>query len=304
MRTSALRALAALVLLVAAAPAHAADHAAAQVPAGPEPAVLRVMTFNIHAGHGDLGRVAGVITAADPDVVALQEVAVRWNEESGFADQATELAAATGMEVRFGPIYRLPGATPSDPEREFGVAILSRLPILDWENRLLTRLSTQEEGPPRPMPGFLLVTVDVGGHPVEVFSTHLDYRPDPSVRQRQVMDMLAAVEAASHPVLLMGDMNAQPHAPELQPLFAALTDTWGLAVEDQRADRDARADRPTDPDAAGEPSPGHTFPADAPARRIDYVLVSAGFRVLRTRVVSTDASDHRPVVVELALTPG
>ncbi|GMV04880.1 MAG: metal-dependent hydrolase [Gemmatimonadota bacterium] len=301
MRTSALRAVAALVLLVAVAPAHAADRAAAQVPAGPEPAVLRVMTFNIHAGHGDVGRVAGVITAADPDVVALQEVAVHWNEESGFADQATELAEATGMEVRFGPIYRLPGATPSDPEREFGVAILSRLPVLGSENRLITRLSTQEEGPPRPMPGFLLATVDVGGHPVEVFSTHLDYRPDPAVRHRQVMDMLAEVEAASHPVLLMGDMNAQPHAPELQPLFAALTDTWGLGLEDRGT---ARADRPADPDAAGEPSPGYTFPADAPARRIDYVLMSAGFRVLRTRVVSTDASDHRPVVVELALTPG
>jgi endonuclease/exonuclease/phosphatase family metal-dependent hydrolase len=87
-----------LVLLVA---------AAAQPPGH-----LRVMTFNIHAGHGNLARVAAVIRGASPDLVALQEVDVHWDARSGFVDQARALAEATGMDVRFAPIYRLPGATP------------------------------------------------------------------------------------------------------------------------------------------------------------------------------------------------
>jgi len=40
------------------------------------PTTLRVMTFNIHAGHGDLTRTAAVIRESHADVVALQEVDV------------------------------------------------------------------------------------------------------------------------------------------------------------------------------------------------------------------------------------
>ena len=50
------------------------------------------------------------------------------------------------------------------------MAILSRLPIRSWENRSISRLSTQGEEAPRPMPGFLQVTVAVG---VDVVSPHL-----------------------------------------------------------------------------------------------------------------------------------
>ena len=262
------------------------------------PPALRVMSFNIHAGHGDLSRAAGVIRALRPDVVALQEVDVRWGERSGFADQATELAEATGMDVAFAPIYTLPGATPGDLPREYGVAILSRLPILVRENHLLTRLSTQEGdgAEPRPMSGLLLVTVDVAGYPVHVLSTHLDYRPDPSVRATQALEMRALVDAAPHPVILMGDLNAAPDAPEIQPLFGALRDAWTAAPVHRATEEEGSEG------AEAPPPRGYTYPASAPARRIDYVLVGPSFRVVRSWVVSTDASDHHPVLAEVELT--
>jgi len=253
--------------------------------AGPPPAAtaLRVMTFNIHAGHGDVAHTAAVIREANPDVVALQEVDVHWGERSDFQDQASELAAATGMDVRFGPIYRLPGATPEAPMREYGVAILSRVPIATWQNHAITRLSTQGDEPPLPMPGFLQVTVVVGGQGVDVFSTHLDFRPDPEIRRAQVADMLAVLKQGDRPAILMGDLNAGPEAEELEPLFRGLGDAW------LQAELDASA--------------GHTYPADQPTKRIDYVLVSPALRVLGARVMPTDASDHRPVVAELEI-PG
>jgi len=285
------------VLLALTVLALAPTAAAAQAPAPVLGPVLRVMTFNIHAGHGDVDRVADVIASLRPDVVALQEVDVHWGPRSDFADQAALLAEATGMEVRFAPIYRLPGATPADLDREYGVALLSRLPVLAWENHLLTRLSTVEEGPPRRMPGLLLATLDAGGHPLHVVSTHLDFRPDPSVRATQVLEMRTLVDAATHPLLLLGDLNAPPDAPELQPLFGALTDTWGTGVEDRDGDGGT-------PGVGRAPSPGYTYPSDAPTRRIDYVLASPGFRVLRTWVVVTDASDHHPVMAEVELLPG
>ena len=254
--------------------------ACARLRGGPSEVPLRVMSFNIAYGHGDLEGIAKAIRASAPDVVALQEVDVHWDRRSGFADQALELAKRLQLQVRFAPIYRLPGASASAAPREFGVALLSRHPISAFRNHTLARLSTLPgaSSVPSPLPGFLEATIEVGGKEVRVFNTHTDYRPDPRVRQQQVAEMLAYIGKATKPTLLLGDLNAPPNAPELQPLLKALRDVW--------------------PGSAGL---GFTYPATNPVRRIDYVLTSEHFRVKRAWVPPTVASDHRPVVADLAL---
>lgn len=240
---------------------------------------LRVMTYNIRSGNGDLAGTAAAIRAESPDVVALQEVDVHWAARSAFADQATELGRRLGMQVRFAPIYHVDCA--GAPPREFGVALLSRYAITAFRNDTLTRLSTQDAHPvPTRMPGLLDATIDVHGTAVRVFDTHLDYRRDPAVRRAQVAEMLARIDAVSGPTLVFGDMNATPAAPELEPLRARLHDAW---------------------DASN--GPGFTYPAEAPTERIDYVLVSGDFEVRRATVPATEASDHRPVVADLVLEP-
>jgi endonuclease/exonuclease/phosphatase family metal-dependent hydrolase len=244
----------------------------------PDVAWLRVMSFNIAAGNGNLTGIADVIRGESPDVVALQEVDVHWSARSGFADQAADLSRLLGMHVRFAPIYSLPPLQPGQPRREYGVALLSRFPVVAWSNDTLTRLSTQDSLPaPRRMPGLLSATVDVRGTRVRVYSTHTDYRPDPRVRAMQNAEMLALIARSPLPTILVGDLNAPPSAPELQPLFARLLDAWSVSGGD-----------------------GFTYPAGNPVRRIDYVLTSQHFRAIAARVPPTTASDHRPVVVELA----
>lgn len=240
---------------------------------------LRVMSYNIRSGNGNLDGTADAIRASAPDVVALQEVDVHWAARSGFADQASALGERLGMQVRFAHIYELAPMSAAQPPREFGVALLSRYPIVQWRNGTLTRLSTQQANPvPTPMPGLLAATVNVRGTPVRVFNTHLDYRSDPRVREQQIAEMLADIGVPSVPTIVFGDMNAKPDALELQPLLRRLRDTW--------------------PAAAG---PGFTYPAEAPSERIDYVLVSPHFIVRAASVPATEASDHRPVVVDLVL---
>lgn len=252
-----------------------AHRAAAQLP----PVGLRVMTYNIQAGGGNLDSIAEVIRSSGATVVALQEVDVHWDKRSGFADQATELATTLGLQMRFAPIYRLPGADSTSPPREYGVALLSRYPIVAFTNHAITRLSTQgNTSSPTPMPGFLEATIDVRGWRVRVLNTHLDYRGDPSVRGQQVSESLEIIGDSTTPILMFGDLNAVPVAPELQPLFARLRDGW--------------------PTTAGT---GYTYPAVNPVRRIDYVLASQHFRVIYARVPDTRASDHRPVIMDLVL---
>lgn len=249
-----------------------------QPAAGGQP--LRVMTYNIQYGNEGLDSVIAVINAEKPDIVGLQELDVHWSERSRFVNQIELLAKGTGMQYRFAPIYQMPGSGPSTPQREFGVGILSRYPIVAFKNHLITRLSTQEENPvPAKKPGFLEATLDVNGTIVHVYNVHLDYRRDPLVRSMQVTEMLAIIGDIMGPTLLFGDLNARPDAPELALLFQKFHDTW--------------------PAANG---PGLTMPAKNPAGKIDFVLMSDGFRVQRARVPQVYASDHFPVAVDLLLT--
>lgn len=268
---------AAAVLLAATAPA-ATAHAGA--PGSRAPAVpLRVATYNIHAGAGqdqvfDLDRTAAALRGLRADVIGLQEVDVHWGARSAFADEARALAEKLRMRVFFAPIYDLEPAGEDGERRRFGVAVLSRHPVLHAENHEITRLSTQSPDPvPAPAPGFAEVVVDVRGAQVHVYSTHLDHRADPSVRAAQVADMLAVLAADRGPKVLVGDFNAEPGAPELAPLWRELRDA--------------------------APDGGATYPAADPVKRIDLVTVSPGIRVTGGRTVATEASDHRPVVADL-----
>jgi len=95
---------------------------------------LRVLTYNIHHGEGtdhrlDLPRIASVIRAVEPDLVALQEVD-RMVERTDRVDQPMELARQTGLRVAFGGNLGLQGGS-------YGNAVLSRYPILAQRNQFL-----------------------------------------------------------------------------------------------------------------------------------------------------------------------
>ena len=113
-----------LRILPVAVIAAACAHFQARGPAVP----LRVATYNIRAGNGDLQRTAETIRRFAPDIVGLQEVDVNWSERSAFEDQARTLGRLLGMQVRFAPIYSLPGEETSKPDASTG-RFVSRHPI-------------------------------------------------------------------------------------------------------------------------------------------------------------------------------
>ncbi|WP_408010005.1 endonuclease/exonuclease/phosphatase family protein [Pseudalkalibacillus sp. A8] len=250
---------------------------------------VRVMTYNIHAGAGsdgvyDTDQIANVIQESGAEIIGLQEVDVHWGARSNYDNIVKDLAEQLDMHYFFAPIYDFDPLSEDAPRRQFGVAVLSKYPILQATNHEITRLSTQDANPePRPSPGFAEAIINVNGKIVPFYVTHLDYRGDPTVRMMQVDDMLNIFQEQSGDKILVGDMNATPDAQELSPLFENFTDAWSINTDDP---------------------PGYTYSALSPSKRIDYIFTSDKMIVQHSEVISTLASDHLPVIADIILTRG
>ena len=265
---------------VGAIAAIAAIAACAPTPApAPAPDPLRVLVYNIHAGkdaagEGNLARVAALIRETAADLVLLQEVD-RGTRRSGGVDQLAEIGRRTGFQGAFGRTLDYQGG-------EYGIAVLSRWPILSDTLIPLPVEPVQERAGGSYEPrGALRVTVDAPGGVVGVVNTHLDPSGDDAYRRQEVAAVrrIAADLRARHPrTVVGGDFNAEPGT---ATIGAMLADGW----------RDAWAEC-----GAGD---GGTYPADAPIKRIDYVLLAPGFGCADARVLPTTTSDHRPVLVTL-----
>ncbi len=238
---------------------------------------IRVATYNIRAGtdlqrRPNLERVAALLDSLSADVVLLQEVD-RATARSGGVDQLAELARITGMHGFFARAMEFDGG-------EYGIAVLSRFPLLSAEAVPLTVAGYQDLSERSYEPRTLLhVVIDAPGGPIHLLNTHLDHHGGPVFRGPQIariIEHLSARMPEDAPTILAGDLNAEPTAPELVPLLARFSDTWATC-------------------GAG---PGLTYPADRPVKRIDYILLR-GLTCTASTVPPTEVSDHRPVVVDL-----
>jgi endonuclease/exonuclease/phosphatase family metal-dependent hydrolase len=254
-----------LVALVAGggSPAAASDRAD---PADAPETTLRILAYNIHHGAGndevlDLQRIARLIRSLDPDLVALQEVDSR-TERTGRVDQAAELGRMAGMDWAFGSFMDYQGG-------EYGMAVLSALPIVDSTNHRLP------EGPePR---SSLAVRVQLRGDAGELIFAGIHFYRTAEERMAQARRLLEVLEPEEGPVILAGDFNSTPDS----EVMALIGETF--AIPDKGEDH-------------------FTFSSDRPEREIDFIVYRPAdrFAVVESRVIDEPvASDHRPVFLVL-----
>jgi endonuclease/exonuclease/phosphatase family metal-dependent hydrolase len=239
--------------------------------------VPRILTYNVHRCLGTDGRlsparIADVIAAYEPDVVALQELDVG-RARTGGVDQAHAIAQALGMQAHFHASLRV-------LEEEYGNAILTHRPSELIKAGALPGLAGRPSLEPR---GALWASVNLGGMEIQIVNTHLGLRRHERLAQ---VDALLGPHWLGHracrePVILVGDFNATPRSRAYQRLTSHL---W-----------DAQA-------TSRHPRPQATFPSRLPLLRLDHVFVSRSIRVIRVEAVRTPlarvASDHLPLMVE------
>jgi endonuclease/exonuclease/phosphatase family metal-dependent hydrolase len=245
------------------------------------------MTFNIQHGidgtsRYNLQRAIDTIARVQPDIVGLQEV-TRNHPYYACDDQpariASGLRSSTGQT--WDVVYEQEWFTPdvscqrsgkgTGPETE-GLAFLARRPI---SAATMVPLADSRIG--------LQVAVqDVYGLPVAV--THLSSgAAKAAARAQQIDRLLSWARGFGQPLILMGDFNTDPQAPELQSVLAGFGDAWSEAVAAGRTVGGGMTQRST---------------------RVDYIFyVSANSMTLESAefvdtaaLIGVVASDHQPLV--------
>jgi len=249
---------------------------------------LRVLSYNIrNGGTGRERALATVITACEPDVVIVQE--------AYDAVVVEQLASVCGMK------HWAASAGHS-------LGFLSRLPVgghvwrrVRWAKRAYLELALADSG-------FTIF----GVHLSAVHSNLTERR-----RAYEVRALLKSVARHQHGLhLVTGDFNTL--APnerldmrKLPPRIRALAWITGKTIRWVTIRMMLEAGYADGFRALHPSGEGHTFPAWDPQVRLDYAFVPAPFReaIQECSVISDgpdvhDASDHLPLMTELAIDAG
>lgn len=261
---------------------------------------LRVASFNVHMGVDGWGRHFDVLSeceALDADVLVLQEA---WTPDDGTPGTAAVVADRLGYHVvvevplasarlyepvptsstRWGPSLSPVRKTLRLDEEKWKVVAgpRDRLPQHGrWGVALLARVVCRDPhvldlGKLRRDPATRAVVrcaTDLGGRELVVHGTHMSHISHLSPAQyRRLSRLLPPLDT---PALLAGDMNMW--GPPASSFFKG----WRRAVI------------------------GRTWPSQRPHSQLDHILVTPAVRVVDARVAASSGSDHRPVVVTLAL---
>ncbi len=285
---------------------------------------LTLMTYNIHAGFpmgrssasGSVGmteltETAKTIAAGRPDIVALQEVHCEFaagappRQRTSALNQARELARSSRMHYCFGSTLDDETSYPENTSYvewgmesdgsllasdngtshgEFGNALLSRLPFETPPENIPLPL---EKGHERRA----CLRAKLSGLPVAIYATHFQHTD-----ARARIDQMAAIldraerETSGTVTFILGDLNSADDSPK----------EGVLALAERRGFHDLHGRFA----ATQGNRPDRTFPADAPDRRIDYILCNRPLPVEDAWVLRSLASDHLPVVVRVRLGEG
>jgi len=278
---------------------------------------MLLVTWNIQWGKGcdsvvDLARTVAVAKAlADADLFCFQEVSEHFRPLDGDVRQSRELAS---LLPGYTAIFR-PAVETMDDEgraRRFGNMTLSRLPVLQVRNHLLP---WPEANTVRCMQRHALeVTVQAPFGPLRVVNTHLEYY-SAAQREAQLMRLMDLQQEASTSPKPGRTNHDDPYLSLTLSPSSLLCGDFNLDVSDPQHRLIAESSRSglnyrdawtvCDPQRKHEPTAGlydRVQWSKGPDCR-DFVFVTEDLvsRVRRMEVDGqTDASDHQPVVIELA----
>lgn len=277
---------------------------------------MRLLTWNIQCGKGcdgvtDLARIVSIARDfSDADVYCFQEVSDHFSRLDGGSDQSAQLAA---LLPDYRPIFR-PAIEAVDSDgriHRFGNMTLSRLPVLQIVNHLLPWPGA---GAIRSMRRHALdVTVRTAFGAMRVVNTHLEYH-SATQREAQILRLLDLQEEASTSPRI-ARRHDEPYESQTVEPSSLLCGDFNFDVSDPQHALIHQSNRQglnyRDAWSMGRPGQPHALTcglydreqwSDGPDCR-DFIFITEDIAAKVRRIEvnqETDASDHQPVLLELA----
>jgi endonuclease/exonuclease/phosphatase family metal-dependent hydrolase len=277
---------------------------------------MRLVTWNIQWGKGcdgvvDLARIVSVAKAlADADVFCFQEVSDGFSALDGGLDQSAQLAA---LLPDHRPLFR-PAIETIDSAgrtRRFGNMTLSRLPVLQVASH---PLPWPQAGGVRSMRRQALeVVVEAGFGPLRIVNTHLEFH-SAAQREAQIGRLLDLQEEASTSAKAANADHVEPYVSQTIAASSLLCGDFNFDVADPQHAMLHQSSRPglnyrdawslRYPDRPHAPTCGlydRELWTGPDCRDFIFVTEDLAQRISRVEVDGTTAaSDHQPVLIELA----
>jgi endonuclease/exonuclease/phosphatase family metal-dependent hydrolase len=229
-------------------------------------AFLDVITYNIKIGLIDFNRISNNLQNINPDVILLQEVHGP-SKQKGFYDLSSLLASRLSF-------YHVFGKAQNWLSGEYGLAILSRYPIKEWQVVQLPNLPGEEQEV------FLKALLSTPYGEVWAYTVHLVSRGKnnsskdiKSLRLEQARVLLFDFLKLNRPAILGGDFNTFRDEVTQDFLHNNLMDTFEIVGMGY----------------------GATFPNYFPIIKLDYIFANRLTRAHKASVLFLGGSDHLPL---------
>lgn len=236
---------------------------------------LRIMSFNIqhcmnHAVRLETGKekidfdsVANIINECDCDIVGLNEVRGK-GKTPAYEEQAEILGSLTKRTHFFGKAIDF-------PDGPYGNGFLSKLPIKSAEVIPVPDPDVKDEDTYYETRAVIKAVVTLENKDITVLVTHFGLAK--GEQRNSVKTILAELEKARTPVILMGDFNVTPDDEIIAPIYEKINE----AFDNENP---------------------YTFSSDKPYMKIDYIFLSKDFKIKNAKVIEKIASDHFGITAE------
>jgi endonuclease/exonuclease/phosphatase family metal-dependent hydrolase len=225
---------------------------------------LKLMTYNIHRG---IGKNRRLDLNAVADVIKESKAAViALQEVERHSIRTVFQDQIKQLSIKTDMNYSY-GKSINVLNGEYGNGILSKYPIEEYKAYELPSFSERRT--------VLRTVINIEGLKVAIYNTHLGLNESERKEQIEYINQMISDEKLDY--ILMGDMNSK--AEKLAILQEHLKDCAEITDKQQL----------------------NTFIEDGVQERIDYIFVSPNMEVKDYNVVVSEASDHYPVISEVAI---
>lgn len=241
---------------------------------------LNILQWNIWYLE-DIKNIAQFLSENKADIICLQELTINFDKQDHI-HTPNYIAEQLGYHIYFQEISF------ADKEMKLANAVFSKYPITNtrtvWVNEEQGSGNYDDENR-----AYVEATLDIKGEELTIGTVHMSYthKFEPSERKlAETKKLFEAIEQNKKRFVLTGDLNAVPGSQVLTAIEQVLTNCGPEYSENTWT---------TKPFSYGG------FEANTLDWRLDYVFATNDMKISKAQVLSTEYSDHLPVLVEIEL---